>query len=150
MALRTMVSVPTTSTQNDPITASGMLSGLSIKNIVGDRLPMGVLWADRWRIPKPVHDVHLVAIATGPGIDGLHWKTAKPYQPDSPNWTPRVIGCSGAIWLDVEGDGRRTSAHQYATRLLAFADGDTAALISSLRDLRSSNWARMPALPQCL
>jgi hypothetical protein len=110
----------------------------SIKNIVGDCLPMGCLWADRWRIPKPAHDVHLVAIATGPGIDGLHWKTAKPYQPDSPNWTPRVIGCSGAIWLDVDGDGRRTSAHQYATQLLADADGDSAALISSLQDYDQS------------
>ena len=105
----------------------------SIENIFGDRLPMGVLWADRWAIPKPAHDVHLVAIATGPGIDSLHWKTAKPYQPDSPNWTPRVIGCSGAIWLDADGDGRPTSAHQYATRLFAVAGGDPAALISSLQ-----------------
>ena len=36
MALRTAVSVPTTSTGNDPISSSGMVSGLSIKNIVGD------------------------------------------------------------------------------------------------------------------
>ena len=105
----------------------------SIKNIGGGRLPMGVLWAERWEIPKPAHDVHLVAIATGPGIDSLHWKTAKPYQADSPNWTPRVIGCSGAIWLDVDGDGRPTSARQYATQLLAVTGGDPAALISSLQ-----------------
>jgi hypothetical protein len=105
----------------------------SIANVAEDRLPLGVLWSDRWRIDKPAHDVHLVAIATGPGIDGLHWKTAKPYQPDSPKWTPRVIGCSGAIWLDVDGDGRRTSAQQYATRLFVAADGEPAVLISSLQ-----------------
>ena len=47
--------------------------------------------------------------------------------------TPRVIGCSGAIWLDVDGDGRPTSAHQIATQLLAVAEGDLAGLISSLQ-----------------
>ena len=40
-----------------------------------------------WTYDFPNHDVCLVAIALGPGIDGLHWKTAKPYQPDSPDWT---------------------------------------------------------------
>ena len=36
MTLRTAASVPTTSTRNDPITASGMLSGVSINNIIGE------------------------------------------------------------------------------------------------------------------
>jgi hypothetical protein len=57
-------------------------------------------------------------IASGPGIDEVYWKTAKPYQPDSPQWEPRVIGCSGAVWLDADGDGRRSSARDYATRVL--------------------------------
>lgn len=67
-----------------------------------DRLPRGVLWSDEWIVPKPKHDAFLVAIATGPGIAGLYWKTAKPYQPDSPEWTPRTVGASGAVWLDVD------------------------------------------------
>ena len=103
-----------------------------IRNVVGDRLPTGVLWADRWTLPKPRHDVHLVAIASGPGIDGLYWKTAKPHQPGSPDWQPRVIGCSGAVWLDVDGDGRRTAAYDYARRMVDKTDGDQSQLIQQL------------------
>ncbi len=95
-------------------------------------LPLGVKWRGDWTIPKPKHDVHLVAIATGPGIDGLYWKTAKPYQPTSPDGEARPIGCSGAVWLDVDGDGRRTSARDYAERLVAAAGNDWKKLVASL------------------
>lgn len=95
-------------------------------------LPIGVKWSDGWTIPKPRHDVHLVAIATGPGVDGLYWRTAKPYQPTSPDWESRVIGCSGAVWLDADKDGRRTSARGYAERLVAASTNDITKLIESL------------------
>ena len=81
--------------------------------------PHGVLWSGRWTIPRPNHDVHLVAIATGPGIEGLFWRTARPYQPTSTDPATHVIGCSGAVWLDADGDGRRTSARDYAVRLMS-------------------------------
>ena len=97
-------------------------------------LPIGVKWAGTWTIPKPSHDVHLVAIALGPGVDGLYWKTAKPYQPTSPEWEARTIGCSGAVWLDADHDGLRTSARDYAKRLVAAANGDWKKLIASLSD----------------
>jgi hypothetical protein len=97
-------------------------------------LPAGVKWAGTWALPKPNYDVHLVAIATGPGVEGLYWRTAKPYQPTSPKWEPRVIGCSGAVWLDVDGDGRKTSAYDYAQRPLTTARGDLAGLVEGLRD----------------
>ncbi|MDA1163022.1 MAG: CehA/McbA family metallohydrolase [Planctomycetota bacterium] len=71
-------------------------------------------WQTEWVIARPNHDVHLVAIATGPGITGPHWKTALPYQPTSPDFEPTSLGCSGAVWLDVDGDGRRSSARDYA------------------------------------
>ena len=96
------------------------------------QLPLGVKWSGGWTIPKPRHDVHLVAIATGPGVDGLYWRTAKPYQPVSPVWGPRVIGCSGAVWVDADKDGRRTSARDYAERLVAASDKDVNKLIESL------------------
>ena len=97
-------------------------------------LPLGVKWHGSWTIPRPKHDVHLVAIAVGPGIDGLYWKTAKPYQPTSPDWQPHVLGCSGAVWLDVDGDGRRTAARDYATRLIAADRSDIQKVIAHLAD----------------
>ena len=96
------------------------------------KLPIGVKWHGSWAIPKPRHDVHLVAIATGPGIDGLYWRTAKPYQSVSRDWEARTIGCSGAVWLDIDNDGRRTSARDYAERLVTATGNDWAKLVASL------------------
>lgn len=95
-------------------------------------LPVGVKWSGRWMLDKPPHDVHFVAIARGPGIETGHWKMAKPYQPTSPHWQPQVIGCSGAIWIDADGDGQKTSARQYAQQLYEKADGDLPKLVDSL------------------
>jgi hypothetical protein len=94
--------------------------------------PRGVKWQADRLIPRPRHDVHLVAIAIGPGIDGPWWKTAKPYQPESPDWQPHVIGCSGAVWLDADGDGRPTAAFDYAQRAYAACDGDLGKLVAAL------------------
>ncbi|MBW3597925.1 MAG: CehA/McbA family metallohydrolase [Planctomycetes bacterium] len=95
-------------------------------------LPAGVKWRGEWRIPRPSHDVFLTAIATGPGIEGLYWKAAKPYQPTSPDWTPQVIGCSGAVWIDADHDGRPTPAFDYAERMVLKAGYDFDALLESL------------------
>ncbi len=97
-----------------------------------DDLPRGVKWAETIRIPRPPHDVFLTAMATGPGVEGLFWRTAKPYQPSSPDWDNRVIGCSGAVWLDCDGDGRPTSARDYAEKLFAAFDQDLGALVKHL------------------
>ena len=94
----------------------------------------GVLWTGGWTLDRPRHDVHLVAIATGPGVNGLYWKTAKPYQPTSPDWTASVLGASGAVWLDVDGDGRRTPAIDYARPLVAAHQEDLPALLAVLAD----------------
>jgi hypothetical protein len=78
----------------------------------------GVKWSGQWTLPRMNHDVHLVAIATGPGIDALFWPIAKPYQPTSPVVERHVIGSTGAIWLDAGNDDQRTSALVYAERLM--------------------------------
>jgi hypothetical protein len=81
---------------------------------------VGVKWAGGWKLPSFRHDVHSVAIASGPGVTDLHWPIAKPYQPTSPRVNRRVIGATGAVWIDGDGDGdgKRSSAYAYAQRLL--------------------------------
>jgi hypothetical protein len=98
----------------------------------------GVIWQDQWTLPRPKHDVHLVALAQGPGIDQVYWKTAKPYQPVSMHVDPHVLGCSGAVWIDADGDGRRTSAREYAERVYKHAAGKLDALIGELKDYDES------------
>ncbi|MDQ3348541.1 MAG: CehA/McbA family metallohydrolase [Acidobacteriota bacterium] len=81
----------------------------------------GVKWQGTWRLPKPRHDVHLVAIATGPGITAPYWRTAKPYQPTSIAFVPYVLGMSGAVFVDADGNGRFESAYEYARREVSAA-----------------------------
>jgi hypothetical protein len=83
----------------------------------------GVKWQGTWRLPKFQHDVHLAAIATGPGVQEPFWPTPRPYQPTSPVWNSYVVGSTGAVWVDADGSGDFTSAFEYASRLVAeFAD----------------------------
>ena len=71
-----------------------------------------------WIIPRPAHDVHLVAIASGPPVTGPYWQIPKPYQPSSRAWEPRVIGATNPIWVDGDGDGRFTPARAYAREII--------------------------------
>lgn len=107
----------------------------------------GLIWDAEWTLPRPAHDTHLVAIALGPGIQDLAWPTAKPYQPTSPDWQPRVLGCSGAIWLDVDGDGRPTAAYDYARRLVTM-ESAPARLLSRLADYDGAVAAQVAHLLQ--
>jgi hypothetical protein len=71
-----------------------------------------------WSMPKPLHDVHLVVIATGPGVTEPFWEIPRPYQPSSKTFTPRVIGSTNPIWIDADGSGRFESAYEIAKRLI--------------------------------
>jgi len=79
---------------------------------------VGVKAVLNWTIPRPAHDVHLVALATGPEVAAPFWAIPKPYQPASPKWTGRVIAATNPIWLDGDGDGRFTAARGYARKLI--------------------------------
>ena len=85
-----------------------------------------------WTIPRPKFDVHLVAIATGPGVTAPYWEIARPYQPSSKVFDPRVIGSTNPIWIDGDGDGKFTAARTYATALVQSAAGDAGKLRAAL------------------
>ncbi len=86
-----------------------------------------------WQIPKPAHDVHLVVIATGPGVTEPFWEIPRPYQPSSKTFVPRVIGSTNPIWLDADGDGRFEPAFAIAQRLIQESGGDRAKLQEALK-----------------
>jgi hypothetical protein len=87
-----------------------------------------------WSIERPAHDVHLVAIATGPAVEAPFWRIPRPYQPASPHWEGRVIGSTNPIWLDADGDGQFTSARAYAQGLIAAHGADAGRLLPALGD----------------
>jgi hypothetical protein len=95
-------------------------------------LPDGVAWQGEWQLDLPDHDVCLVVMAVGPGIEHSYWKTAKPYQPVSSAWESHVFGCTGAIWVDVDADGYWTSAYEYAQQLIHEAAGNAGRLMDLL------------------
>ncbi|MBN8419826.1 MAG: PHP domain-containing protein [Verrucomicrobia bacterium] len=86
-----------------------------------------------WQLPKPAHDVHLVAIATGPGVTQPFWEIPRPYQPSSKTFVPRVVGSTNPIWLDADGDGKFEPAFVIATRLIQESGGDRAKLQEALK-----------------
>lgn len=93
-----------------------------------DRKAAGVKFTAHWKLPRPKHDVYLALVAVGPGISGLYWPTAKPYQPDSPDWKSYVLGATGAVWIDCDGRPGFSSPHEYAEALVAETAGDIALL----------------------
>ncbi|MCA9046976.1 MAG: hypothetical protein KDA69_21785, partial [Planctomycetaceae bacterium] len=78
----------------------------------------GVKYEGELTIPRPAHDVHLVAVAFGNGLDN-YWPTAKPYQPTTPNFESTTLGVTGAVRVDADRDGRWSSARDYAERLIS-------------------------------
>ena len=93
----------------------------------------GVQWEHTWSLGNLQHDVNLVAVARGPGVRDLYWPIAKPYQPTSPDWRSRVMGSTGVVWLDVDGDGRATSAADYGKRIAATARHDMERALKGLQ-----------------
>lgn len=100
-------------------------NGIKVREaLIRDGTRAGVKWSGVWTLPRPRHDTHLVAVASGPGVSALYWPITRPYQPTSSVVRRRVVGSTGAVWLDADGDGQRTSARALAGRLLQGAAGD--------------------------
>jgi hypothetical protein len=85
-----------------------------------------------FKLPRLKHDVHLVAIASGPGVTAPFWETPRPYQPSSKTFTPRVLGATNPVWVDGDGDGKFTSARAYAEQLVKRHGTDAAQLFPAL------------------
>ena len=73
-----------------------------------------------------------LAVRPGPGIRDLYWTLARPYQPDSPAWNPRVYGVTNPVWIDADGDGVFTAPRALAKNVVALHGQDTAALVAEL------------------
>jgi hypothetical protein len=88
-----------------------------------------------WNIPRPAHDVHLVAMATGPGITAPFWESPRPYQPTSKKHDPRVQGATNPIFVDGDGDEKYTPPRIQAQRLFSKHKGNIDLLLGFLRPL---------------
>jgi hypothetical protein len=85
-----------------------------------------------WKIGRPKNDVHLVAVASGPGVRELYWPLARPYQPNSPAWNPQVFGVTNPVWVDGDGDGAFTSPRALAAKVIALHEKDVPSALAEL------------------
>jgi hypothetical protein len=93
----------------------------------------GLKWQNTWEINLPGHDVFLVAIAGGPGEGMPFWPIAKPYQPASTEWTPRLVGSTGPVWIDADNNGVRNTAFYYAATVMDESEGSMEKVMEILR-----------------
>lgn len=110
-------------------------NGLKIREeTIKNQHAAGVKWNGVWYLGPAVQDLFLVAVAEGPDGKRPFWPIARPYQATSPEWAPRLLGISGAVWLDADRNGRRNSAGFYAERLYRQSSGKIDELIALLDD----------------
>lgn len=108
-------------------------NGVKIKEeVISSCKKPGVKYSATWKIPRPRHDVFLVAIAEGPGSNHPFWQSPKPYQNTSPVWNARVIGSTGAVWVDGDRDEKWNCAYEYARQLVNSSDQNIKSLIAKL------------------
>lgn len=106
----------------------------------------GVKWRGGWTLPRPRHDVFLVAVAEGPSDRLPFWPIARPYQHATPEWNPQIMGLTGAIWIDADGDGSPTAARAYASRLMVEGEGNPDAVVDLLAGYDEAVAAQAAAL----
>lgn len=101
------------------------------ETITNKNLP-GIKSMKHIKLPSFKQDVFLVAIAEGSGPHQPFWPIVKPFQPVSPSWRPYTLGASGAIFIDVDKDGKFNDANSYARKLLSMHKEDFEKLFRSL------------------
>ncbi len=100
-----------------------------------DRSKPGVKAEFKMQLPvSGSQDAFVVAVARGPGVRKLYWPIARPYQPTSTDWTPTFIAVTGAVWIDADGDGKITSAKEYATEIFTAAGDSSGRVLERLKN----------------
>jgi len=108
-------------------------NGQKIREIrISQKKTGGLQWQGKWVLPKFAHDVFLVAVAEGSGSRWPFWPIARPYQHVSPLFNPMIMGLTGAVRIDADGDHQSTSAYHYAVALWDSCGKDVKAFIRSL------------------
>ena len=98
----------------------------------------GIKWQGKWKMPKPEHDVILVAVARGPGTHVPFWPIARPFEHKSSQFNPQVLGISGAVRIDANGDHHFTSAYEYAKELWESSNHEIPVFINKLKNYDES------------
>jgi predicted metal-dependent phosphoesterase TrpH len=88
------------------------LNGIEVKKEKLEPSGETVKYRATWQIPTPPHDAHLVVIASGPPITAPYW-------PLTGGDKKYVTGATNPIWIDGDGDGKFSSAFEYASRIVA-------------------------------
>ena len=88
----------------------------------------------RHEMPRPAHDAHLVAIATGPGVTKPYWEIPRPYQHKTKDYVPILLGATNPVWLDGDGDGSFTFAKLYADEIVQETKGNLQKTLAALKD----------------
>lgn len=92
----------------------------------------GIKWQGNWLLPKPGHDLILVAVARGPGVHIPYWPIVRPFEHKSSIFHPLVVGISGAVRIDADANGHFTSAYEYAKSLWDSSKGNLPFFITEL------------------
>jgi hypothetical protein len=82
----------------------------------------GVKWEATWRLRKPSHYVHLVAIAQVPESPLPIGRRPNRISRRSIDFTPYVLGLSGPVFVDADGSKKFESALEYARREVSSAN----------------------------
>lgn len=110
-------------------------NGIKIKEKqISEDEKAGVKWEGSWALEPIGFTSWLTVIAKGPGVEELYWPIGRPWQPDTPYWTPFVYAATGAVWLDEEGDGEKRSANHYASKMVSESGDDRFELFRKLAD----------------
>lgn len=86
----------------------------------------------QWTLPRPAHDVALVAIASGPGVSTPFWQVPRPYQPSSTQWEPRLLAITNPVRLDADGNGAWNSPRYYAQFIMEIFGSEPTTLFRAL------------------